>query len=353
MAYVTALRGAAALVVAVGHTMSMPPPDHPPGTFFDATWGERALWPFRFGGQMVCLFLLVSGFALYWSEEGRRVRTGQGSSLGQFTARRMWRIAPTYYLALGLALVILFAGQTMAISPSESLDTSTPVTITGFLTHAVFLHNLDPQWVHQISPPLWSLAIEVQLYFLFPILFLGIWRKNPIMPVITLIIMTHLVDKITNTSLFGLMEFFGAGALLAWFLRDRKMTQPRVYLFGALIVFTIGMYLGPGSSDGLIGRCLWLAAFSLLVIGLHQSPGLTWRSPLGRTMIKIGEVSYSLYAIHFPIALAVWWAVGRFDLSRWQQVVLMLLVGGPPIWLITILVHRFIERPSTMKSQAI
>ena len=124
--YIDGLRGLAALVVAVGHTWGMVPPDHPPFTLLNADAEHLLLWPWLFGKQMVWLFILLSGFALYWSEESRRWSGRDATSLRTYFGRRAWRILPTYYVSLGLGALVTVALEALLVAPSPSLRTYSP-----------------------------------------------------------------------------------------------------------------------------------------------------------------------------------------------------------------------------------
>lgn len=125
--YLTVLRGIAALGVVGGHVIGMVPPDHSYENIFLATNSQRVIWPLLFGGEMVWLFLFISGFSLFYSENLRR-KKAQRVSWKSYFMRRAIRIAPTYYFGFFLGLMILVLGRDIKVDPSLSLNTSTPVT---------------------------------------------------------------------------------------------------------------------------------------------------------------------------------------------------------------------------------
>ena len=45
------------------------------------------------------------------------------------------------------------------------------------LSHLLLVHNLDERWIFKVDPPLWSVATEWQIYWLFPGL-LAVWRRH-------------------------------------------------------------------------------------------------------------------------------------------------------------------------------
>ena len=352
LAFIDGLRGIAALVVAMGHIIGMVPPDHPTTTFVRATLGEKLIWPWLFGGPMVWLFILVSGFALTWSEESR-IASGRGrSSLRVFARRRAWRILPTYYVSLLLGLLVVLGFGRILVRPSPSLDTFEPVTLAGVLSHLGLVHNLDPNWVHQINPPLWSIAVEAQLYLLFPVLAWAMFRWRPYLPVLVLLVATKIANHVSPVQLFGLITWFVAGSVLAYVLRRHHASRPWL-LATAGLAGILGLYRGPAQATTQTGQPIWLIAFVALVAALAGArPGrlnvATWK----RTVL-LGRSSYSLYAVHFPIAVLVWAVVGRLELPHAASVLLMIAVAAPTSLAAATVSYRFVEGPSLGRVQAV
>jgi peptidoglycan/LPS O-acetylase OafA/YrhL len=71
-----------------------------------------------------------------------------------------FRIYPPYVLA-----VLLFA----LVVPWTRIDFSFSGAVQ-LLSHLALIHNLDNRTFYGLSPAFWSIAVEVQLYLLYPIL---------------------------------------------------------------------------------------------------------------------------------------------------------------------------------------
>jgi len=122
------------------------------------------------GNRGVCLLLMLSGFLLslpFWrrarGDGGAARRTDRTLSgvgwVPGYAWRRIVRIVPAYYACL--AALVLAGGSWRS---GEGL--------TGVLLHATFLHNMTEWSLYSISPPFWTLAVQVQFYVLFPVLIL-------------------------------------------------------------------------------------------------------------------------------------------------------------------------------------
>jgi len=346
--FVDGLRGVAALVVAAGHILGMVGPDRPVIPIWKADALGLILWPWTFGGPAVWLFIMLSGFTLYWTEESRRLGGRGATPFRVYWQRRFWRILPTYYAALAFgALVVLGLGW-LLVAPSPSLHTYSPVTFGGVLSHLFMVHNLDPAWRMQIVPPLWSIAVEMQLYLLFPLLFLLRRRLTVYGVAAGMVLVSFALNQVASFPVFELVEWFVVGAVLAHILR-RQQVPPKVAMIAALTALAIGLARIPTLS-GRLEQGVWLVAFAALIAWMFARESR--RNVLEtRPLLWLGERSYSLYAIHFPVALLCWALVGRMDLSRVEQVIGIALLGVAASLLVASASYRWIEVPSLEKSR--
>src|SRR5947209_13497448 len=148
------VRALAALYVVVHHAWLT--------VFPDPLHNRGPLWVgwLMYGQLAVAVFIVVSGFSLGLApvHEGLRLRGGAR----RFVRRRAWRILPAYWAALALSAVVamLFLGT----------RTGVHITARGMVVHALLLQDL----VHGATPNgvFWSIAVEWQIYFLFPLVLL-------------------------------------------------------------------------------------------------------------------------------------------------------------------------------------
>jgi peptidoglycan/LPS O-acetylase OafA/YrhL len=153
------LRGIAILSVFLFHTLGQAfgRDSLPAGKWFrtlDTSLSFSLLSPLSLGGAGVALFFVISGFCIHlnFRKEG---------DWGRFFRRRCFRIYPPY-LAVLLVLVFLF--------PMSRLSFASPADTKQFVSHLFLFHNFDPAWFFGINPVFWSIAVEVQLYLLYPVL---------------------------------------------------------------------------------------------------------------------------------------------------------------------------------------
>src|SRR5689334_21620108 len=151
------LRGPAALYVVINHVFmrAFPgyPVDHAP---FWAGW-------FIYGRFAVVVFIVLSGFSLALSPAGHGWRL---DGIAHFARRRARRILPPYWAALVFSLAVAWL---IVPQPGHGVPDAKLVVVNGLLVENI---------VGARSPnsAFWSMAVEAQLYLLFPLLLLIVRR---------------------------------------------------------------------------------------------------------------------------------------------------------------------------------
>jgi peptidoglycan/LPS O-acetylase OafA/YrhL len=141
-------------------------------------WHRALILLLRHGYLGVHLFLVLSGFCLTYPL-AREGAAAMRLDLRWFFIRRAWRILPPYYIALAFfcALPVLEAVVRRALG--RPVGSVFPFTAGQVMSHLLMLHNLSPAWVRTINGSFWSLALEWQLYLVFPLLVAAFRRWGP------------------------------------------------------------------------------------------------------------------------------------------------------------------------------
>jgi peptidoglycan/LPS O-acetylase OafA/YrhL len=303
------LRGAAILSVLLVHTL---------GTTFgydELPWGglfrhssttTSFLWflPVSVLALGVPIFFVVSGFCIHLSF------LNSGQKWGAFFIRRFFRIYPAYFAAL-----IFFTAINLTYSRGELLNYQE--YWWQLLTHLWLGHNVDPASFSAINGAFWSLAIEAQLYLLYPLLLgfiarLG-WQRTMI-AVAVVEVSIRGVAGVTQTfgfnspgginfsnSPFGYWYSWAMGAYLAEAFAKKQPLPFAKYSPVFWLALGIGVYF---IKPLFPFRFLLFAVATAVYISGRLSRAAEPTAPpsvLLNPLKKIGLWSYSIYLLHEPL----------------------------------------------------
>lgn len=279
-------------------------------------------------GAAVTAFIALSGYCLMLpvvQSTDRSVDPDTRAGFWPYLGRRARRILPPYYAALALAImVMLIVGQSNAGSWWRSMW---PWSSSGVLvSHLLLLHNFSDNWMYRIDAPMWSVATEWQIYFLFPLLLLPIARKFGGAAAIVIGLVGSLVAVLVATKVGAsivnghpwYLAVFAMGMLAAMDFRSRRnipwgglcLVAAVPFLLIAVFAEKLPYYANWRSFfyydivAGLFIMCFlaWAARRSLaehdglapgrsIVLWIFNSAGARW----------LGGLSYSLYLTHVII----------------------------------------------------
>jgi len=289
----------------------------------------HADFPIQNGFLGVDIFFVISGFVITQSLLRREIRNLK-QPLIEFYARRIARLFPSFFLVYIVSIFLLFAFY----SPNSGVQQNGFRTAVGALfgSSNIVLMNFSRDYFganNESNPFLhtWSLSLEEQFYFVFPIFFILFYLKlrRYRYLVIALVIFTflsllvgyfpHLIGLSPDGNYFAPLGRFWQFTIGVFFalLRDRK--PPNFTLFANLIRFILLFFVifflitGPNSK----------IYFSISLVSLIISVGMLLyfappnSSPLeespyslvSNAIILVGNLSYSLYLWHWPILVTI------------------------------------------------
>jgi peptidoglycan/LPS O-acetylase OafA/YrhL len=310
MAYIDTLRGFACLWVLLHHSLTTT--THrahaiPGENFFPI---KCIVFFVEHGYLGVSLFLVLSGFCLFYPVTRKADLGSARLDVATFFKRRARRILPPYYAALALFTVGV-------LLPHSPLHRDLPWY--DLPLHLLMLHNLMPNTIESIDGAFWSLALEWQLYLIFPIFILIASRKGfgflfAVAGIITIawqIFAIHLLGSHSETTLSqviyralpGRLFEFGIGMFSAFAVaRPKKLYSVIAAPLAAVLAIPTIYYLIHHGTYGLLIDQIWGIIFGCCIILMARVPeqkftGNIVLSPL----TKIGVFSYSIYLIHQPL----------------------------------------------------
>ncbi len=296
------IRGLAALFVVMNHAFLRSFPGYPRTSApFWAAW-------FIYGRFAVVVFIVLSGFSLAVAP----ARSGwQLGGTSRFAVRRAWRILPPYWAALTFSLLVAWL---IMAQPGAGVPTARSVVVNGLLLQDVF---------HAPSPnrAFWSIAVEAQLYVMFPLLLLFIRRVNAMAMVATVALVVIAVGVVTSPPLlvYYVPEFaalFAIGVMAAGIVgaSERRRSLPWHWLALAAAIPVVNAIAWKGSVWTL-DNLFWVdlafgpAIGCLLAAVATRRPAPVVRLLDTRPLRSLGSFSYSLYLTHAPIVVVVYYTV--------------------------------------------
>lgn len=344
--YIDTIRGLAILSVILFHTRL--------GTAFssDNLFGQVV----SNGGVGVQLFYMASAFTLFMSFNNR-VKS-ETFAIRNFFIRRIFRIAPMYYIGI---IYYLFQNGT---GWNYWLGDETHISFGNIFSNFLFLHGFNPYWINSLVPGGWSIAVEMTFYLLLPFIFQKVNNSNTalIFFIFTLLLKSILYFVFVNNPLVSDLRLWNeylffyfpnqlpvfALGILMYFCITESENNRSLNLSGKvllILVFIILLQLVTGIKDlFLSNHILFGIAFLIFGIALSKYKPKLLVNPV---VNYIGKLSFSMYLVHFAV---LYW-LKRFDLINYtENVELNYIIRFYIVVLITLafssLTYKLIEVPS-------
>jgi peptidoglycan/LPS O-acetylase OafA/YrhL len=285
-----------------------------------------------YGRIAVVFFLVLSGFSLALSPAASGWRL---DSVARFARRRAFRILPAYWAALAISLVI---AATMA--PASHLGPPT--------RHTVVVYALLAQDIVVAPTPngaFWSIAVEVELYLVFPVLIFLRRRLGPAgllliacLPVVAFGLSSDNGTPIegVNHLMLDLAPVFVAGILAASAVNGRNRRMPWLWLSLAAGIPVVCLIVTRGPV-WTANHYFWIdlavvPSMTLFLIAVATGRPTGLRRLLDSAPLRtLGSFSYSLYLIHLPIVMVISRKIAKPHFGHGVSAFLTTLLIGVPL----------------------
>lgn len=345
--------------------------------------------PLLHGYLAVPVFLVLSGFLLAMPvvTNGLTLRGG----VRGFLRRRALRVLPPYYAAYLLDMLFFTTANRVAslagFDPGHAVHQQMEFGYRwpGVVAHLCLVHNMSHEWNRGMDANLWSIACEWQIYLLFAVALVPLWRLAGLAAMLAAcaalatVLMMHCGGGACCYLVPSMIPAFGIGVAGAGvvFGPGPRATALRSWPWG---VVTLAAWLAACAGTALLDasvpaeairmpvpyyhvtghfRCVYDGLAALATASLIVWLALGWRdgdAPPGvsarlrgllesRPLRTIAGFSYSLYLTHGPVNLFVaratqrlwpWWGI------HWAA----MMIGGTLLCLSAGYVfHRCFERP--------
>ncbi|MBL7910347.1 MAG: acyltransferase [Bacteroidia bacterium] len=280
---------------------------------------------FKNGSLGVNFFFVLSGFLISWlllMEKEKRNTV----DLINFYKRRVLRIWPVYFIVV---IIGFYIGSTCDFPFITNQNFNYRSDLTQVKWYVTFLANYAPGNSNFLISQLWSVSVEEQFYFFWPILFLFV-NKKQFLYCCFLIVIISFIYKIydmqrvsTYVSTPFVMSDLAFGGLIcyyamyhqAFFSSIKNLSKKSIYaIYIVLICYTflhgfshifgekIFLLYSPFES------ILFAILFSLVILEQNFSDNSFYKFGKINLFNRLGKISYGIYAYHmltFPIAFYI------------------------------------------------
>jgi peptidoglycan/LPS O-acetylase OafA/YrhL len=304
----------------------------------------------------VDIFLVISGY-LITGNIIKDANSSAGFSYREFYRRRILRIVPVLLLVLLVALIV---GQFIMLPMDfDSLNYSAVSAILS-ASNIYFSYFLDTSYFaadSNLQPllHLWSLGVEEQFYFIWPILLILITSRLSkqglliFIAILTVASFTLAQVLLKSNPMFAYYmlparagELLIGGLLAVWLSKQQHgpsfLVSLQLGFIGLALVFaSLCLITEEMGFPGIMALPSTLGSALIILAGHGGVHGVNRILAL-RPMVMIGLISYSLYLWHWPVLAFYRYLYGSLDnLIGFGLFGLMVILS--------IISYRFVEKP--------
>jgi peptidoglycan/LPS O-acetylase OafA/YrhL len=322
--------------------------DRPVGLVDDRLPLYRLLHVFyEHGPYGVWIFWCISGFIFFWKYRD----TIADRSLGgrKFFVLRFSRLYPLHIATLVLVALV----QPLYFHLNGYFFVYQENDLAHFLPQLVMASNWGFQDALSFDGPIWSISVEVLVYFFFFVMLLATrsWLLNLVVIAACLTASGRVSADCLTTSgqIAACFAFFYAGGLAAM---ARRAVTPSVYKLAAESAGWLAVIVIPLAAWQLTNGHLEAMDFLLLLLTFTPmllfclSRDIAMPASLQKVVEAAGNMTYSSYLLHFPIQLltVVGFAMARAPIPLYDGTFFALFIGTT--LLASYLTYRYFEAPA-------
>jgi len=293
--YIDNIRGIAILMVIFVHSSQ---------EIVDLNWFLGACS--KYGQMGVQLFFIASAFTLCLSWDSKRP---ESFFLISFYIRRIFRIAPLYYIGILIYFLINSVLET---------NSTSNYTVVNLLANILFFHGGYQPANNNIVPGGWSIGTEMLFYFIFPMCFrlfnsFHVNGKAYLIPLAGVVVAqlyaiflymgSGEIIKNNSFSYFNILIQFQVFCLGMYLFFSEKKWSLKVNLSGffvfTLIAFTMWFLVLYFKVNLLTSFVPLISGISFLFLFTAYKLG---QIPSNQFLKKIGKLSFGMYVTHFIFA---------------------------------------------------
>ena len=238
----------------------------------------------------VDLFFVLSGFIMLHVYAARFKDSLQVREIAGFLQFRIARLYPVHLFTLALMLLLAVVGYLAGRLPQHP-EIYSPLSLLASLL-------LVNAWIGSYTPnmPAWSISSEWFAYICFPLLAFAIQCHRGMPAVFGLFAVTGLAFVPEGPQ--RILVDFPLGMAVYYLYRSSWRTPP---VFGIMLVAALGVTLG--FTDDLVP--IYIMLMAILIVAVARQPDWFGSALSHPVMVYLGEISYSLYMVHWLVRIVM------------------------------------------------
>lgn len=348
------LRGALSLTVVVAHAWQIFV--HPLDRYDSA-----ALVFFGLSARCAVLaFFCLSGYVIALSIGQNRNRHGSFQPW-DYSLSRVFRIVPpllaVFAITFLMQLILHAMDADIVGSDRAARQIFTTDVADQFRALRTLCINGDLAGMG-LNGPLWTLAFEIQLYVVAGLLATIFFSRRAVIRIAAIFLLVHYlrkigmpIKKLPTLNAHSVMFFSFCFGAIAYHYRSTPLKGLGVIVMLLAGCAGLAAFLADSNLRDLDVSTPWLA-FQVALSGCF-SIGVLLIDRFGRFgfLHRMGEYSYTLYIIHFPVLLFGYFLVWHFtpDTLNSTAALVITVLSVPLVLLLAIYIGRAVERPRTQK----
>jgi peptidoglycan/LPS O-acetylase OafA/YrhL len=290
-----AMRGLAALLVVLYHLRW--------------NWHGYGLVPVRHGFYAVDFFFVLSGFVMAATYGTMRTP----ADLVRFTIKRAGRLLPLHFAVLAAFLMteILFA-----LAGSAGLSAGRPAFagftgLTPLIAQATLTFGLIPGLEWLWNHPCWSIAVEFWTYMLFGLTVLilnrgrsWIWASLSAVGLAAVALTPEGLAATSGSAIFRCLLSFFLGTLAHTAYAHMRTRNLAPGTNQQIAVTALALTVASLHADSAASLVIPFV-FAAMILCLAFDEGGLAQVLAARPLVRLGDLSFSIYLVHVPIWFAV------------------------------------------------
>ena len=315
---------------------------------------------FKNGNLGVNCFFVLSGFLITYLLIIEKLNNNN-ISIYKFWLRRVFRIWPLFYLCVFFGFIIFPQIKILFNEiPNETADLWSYIF---FINNFNVLKNGLPD--ASVLGVLWSIAVEEQFYFFWPLLLYFIPAKHFWVPFI-LIILQSIIFRYININNEFILEIhtqscisdMAVGALGAWLILFQEKLKNRIINLDKSLIYLVYLFLfiiylfkknlfEINNLFYVLERLLISIIFLLIILEQNFSKNSFFKFSRFKKISGLGKITYGLYCLHFIGILSAIKITSFLKINNkiWHVVILETIIALIISVILSKIIYKYFESP--------